>query len=276
MKNQKDERIIPNQIIKNYFRKGVKAKGVRRVFTSLVNLKEKQVSTENKRFLAEKKSFQKLASKNLKLKKKLHPTKKEIYLKTKKIFLKKIRPKFKSKKKLKKIRSVKKKRMFPRKKLTIFSKLIGFNREFFSKKLQGFVVGKKKILKKKSKFLRFFKLIRERACSSGIIFKQALSNCRWRVFLRSRWVAGKRMKVPFFSSLLRDTRYACKNFVKSITDIGETPFFPGLLRELYLSLNFKSNTVKKRVVAYRVLYATSLYTSGGYKTVKRRKKINRY
>ncbi len=161
--------------------------------------------------------------------------------------------------------------MFPRKKLTIFSKLSGFNRKFFSKKLQSFIA-----VKKKSKFLKFFKLIRERACSSDIVFKQALSNCRWRVFLRSRWVAGKRMKVPFFSSLLRDTRYACKNFVKSITDVGETPFFPGLLRELYLSLNFKSNTVKKRVVAYRVLYATSLYTSGGYKTVKRRKKINRY
>jgi len=54
MKNQKDERIVPGQIIKNYFRKGVKAKGVRRVFTSLINLKEKQVSTEIKKSLAEK------------------------------------------------------------------------------------------------------------------------------------------------------------------------------------------------------------------------------
>jgi ribosomal protein S7 len=158
----------------------------------------------------------------------------------------------------------------------ISSKLIGFNHQFFSTKFQELFSSKEKIFKKKSRFLKNFKLIRERACSSGMVFKQALSNCRWRVFLRSRWVAGKRMKVPFFSSLLRDTRYACKNFVKSITDTGETPFFPGLLSELYLSLNFKSNTVKKRVVAYRVLYATSLYTSGGYKTTKRRKRINRY
>jgi ribosomal protein S7 len=267
MKNQKDERIIPNQIVKNYFRKGVKAKGVRRVFKSLINLKEKQVFTENKKFLVEKKSSEKLIPKNLNFKKKLQP-------KPKKTSLKKFRLKFKKKTKISPTN--KQKRIFPLKKLTTSAKLIGFNREFFSKKLQELTFAGKKILKKENKLLKNFKVVRERACSSGMIFKQALSNCRWRVFLRSRWVAGKRMKVPFFSSLLRDTRYACKNFVKSITDTGETPFFPGLLNELYLSLNFKSNTVKKRVVAYRVLYATSLYTSGGYKTVKRRKRINRY
>jgi ribosomal protein S7 len=269
MKNQKDERIIPNQIVKNYFRKGVKAKGVRRVFKSLVNLKEKQVSTENKRFLAEKKSSQKLITKSLTLK-----IKKRVQPKPKKRLLRKFRLKFK--KKTKKVLSTKQKRMFPLKKFLAPSRLLGFNREFFTKRLQELVFDNKKFLKKKSKFFKNFKLVRERAYSSGMIFKQALSNCRWRVFLRSRWVAGKRMKVPFFSSLLRDTRYACKNFVKSITDTGETPFFPGLLSELYLSLNFKSNTVKKRVVAYRILYATSLYTSGGFKTVRRRKRINRY
>jgi ribosomal protein S7 len=268
MKNQKDERIVPGQIIKNYFRKGVKAKGVRRVFTSLINLKEKQVSTEIKKSLAEKNSPRKLISKKSNFKKPPQSKLKKISRK-KKSYLK-------FKKKSKKIRSIKKKRTIPRKKLTVLSKLAGFNREFFTKKLRGLAISKVSTFKKKSRFLKLFKVLRERASSSGDIFKQALSNCRWRVFLRSRWVAGKRMKVPFFSSLLRDTRYACKNFVKSITDVGETPFFPGLLRELYLSLNFKSNTVKKRVSAYKILYATSLYTSGGYKNTKRRKKINRY
>jgi ribosomal protein S7 len=268
MKNQKDEKIIPNQIAKNYFRKGVKAKGVRRVFKSLINLKEKQVLTENRRSLAEKKSLQKLAGKNIRLEKK-------VQLKPTKTLLKKFRLKFR--KKTKKIVVTKQKRMVPLKKFTISSKLAGFNREFFSKKLQELIVFNKNFFKKKNKFLKSFKILQERASSSGMILKQALSNCRWRVFLRSRWVAGKRMKVPFFSSLLRDTRYACKNFVKSITDTEKTPFFPGLLNELYLSLNFKSNTVKKRVIAYRVLYATSLYTfGGGYKIIKRRKRINRY
>jgi len=84
------------------------------------------------------------------------------------------------------------------------------------------------------------------------------------------------MKVPFFTSLLRDTRYACKNLVKSVTDKAEKPFLPGLIKELHLSLIFKSTTVKKRVIAYRTLYNTSLYTGSGYKTVKKRKRINRY
>lgn len=270
MKNQKDERIVPGQIVKNYFRKGVKAKGVRRVFKSLINLKEKQISTEIKKSLLEKKSSLRLLSKKLNFKKNPHAKLKKISRKKK--------SRLKLKKNPKKIRSIKKKRMIPRKKLTALSKLVESksNREFFTKKLSDLTISRVSAFKKKSRFLKFFKVIRERANSSGEIFKQALSNCRWRVFLRSRWVAGKRMKVPFFSSLLRDTRYACKNFVKSITDTEETPFFPGLLRELYLSLNFKSNTVKKRVAAYKILYATSLYTSGGYKNTKRRKKINRY
>jgi len=55
MKDQKDEKIIPIQITKNYFRKGVKAKGVRRVFEALVNLKENYVSSQVKKILAEKK-----------------------------------------------------------------------------------------------------------------------------------------------------------------------------------------------------------------------------
>jgi len=67
-----------------------------------------------------------------------------------------------------------------------------------------------------------------------------------------------------------------KILLKVLPMLEKLLFFPGLLNELYLSLNFKSTTVKKRVAAYRVLYATSLYTSGGYKTVKRRKRINRY
>jgi ribosomal protein S7 len=366
MRNQKDERIIPVQLVKNYFRKGVKAKGVRRVFQTLINIKERYVLDQNKIFSAEKRLANQLMQKkrlenanrinkqkksDLKVLSNVTPVveseetelreirdyKKLIFrsslkknsnvnlqfkvkLKNKIGFKNKATQKFSSKIKTNLIfkhRSKHKMEIFRSKfkgkekgyifklfKITDNNKIrfadkiryvkrLKYNFRF--NKIKGDVLKvvckfRPKIFKPyllklnflstktrfKKKFQKKFRILKDRGLFSAWFLKQAISNCRWRVFLRSRWVAGKRMKVPFFTTLLRDTRYACKNFIKSIVDRSENPFLPGLLKELYLSLVLKSTTVKKRVLAYRTLYATSLYTGAGYKTSKRRKRINRY
>jgi len=343
MQNQKDERVIPGQIIKNYFRKGVKAKGVRRVFQTLINIKEHHVLSQNKISSAERKLANQLIQKKRMEYAKRNVQEKHTKIKVssqvspisdseeaeqrgvrdyrKLIFLFNLKTKsqaeikFKAKSSVKgihkdklgtseikfnskknnyilkfskinnnnKIRPKTKIRLFKRFKYKVrFKNKVKKVNKFRCKIAKPFLIkltvlaSKLKLQKFRKKFQKKFKILKERGSFSTWFLKQAITNCRWRVFLRSRWVAGKRMKVPFFTTLLRDTRYACKNFIKSIIDRGQNPFLPGLLKELYFSLILKSITVKKRVLAYRTLYATSLYTGSGYKTVKRRKRINRY
>jgi ribosomal protein S7 len=252
MEGQKSSQIIPLQLTKNYFRKGVKAKGMRRVFEALVDLKENYVISRFKSLRAR----EKLAKTEL---------------------LKKIKKKFKRKLKLKKLKT----KRFKKKKRLIFRSKVKSrikNKSIVSlRKVDRSVID----LNPKSKKTKINKIkkknrILKDGCFATWVLKQAVSNCCWRIFLRNRWVAGKRMKVPFFTTFARDVRYACKNFMKSITDKEQTPFLPGFLKELYLSLVLRSITVKKRVLAYKTLYATTLYTSGNFKTIRRRKRINRY
>lgn len=254
MENQKSNQIIPLQLTKNYFRKGIKAKGVRRVFEALIDLKENYVISRFKSIQAQRK----LARAKM---------------------LKKMKEKFKKNPKLKK----KKMKLFSKKKKRLIfcskGELRNKSRNIsFFKKINRLVLD----LNPKSKKIKINKtkkknrILNDGGCFAAWFLKQAVSNCRWRIFLRNRWVAGKRMKVPFFTTFIRDARYACKNFTKSITDKEQTPFLPGFLKELYLSLVLRSITVKKRVLAYKTLYTTTLYTNGNVRTIRRRKRINRY